>query len=187
MQNPLPDSAGKRYVKQPVVIEAMQWTGDNIQELWDWVGAGNLYGPVPEEHDGEMTRAATPAKLWVAANGAWLDLEIGEWIIRDKLGFYPCKDSVFAENYAPEDGSGILVVPPGIKADIARFMSDPAYSTQSIYTQIIPNYDPSTVRDLVTVRVTHAVDVTGVQNLVRREPSGEIPTRILIQNGKDVG
>lgn len=100
MPEPLPDlttpvPVGATYTSRPTTITAGQWTGGNIQELWGWVGADNLYGPLPEED----RRSARPAKLYVAANAAWLDLEIGEWIIKDDLGFYPCKDSVFRKKY----------------------------------------------------------------------------------------
>lgn len=82
----------RRYRKKPVVILAMQWTGDNLTELGDWVGNGNLLPPDPDKC----------LKLWVAANTAWLPLEVGEWIIKDRLGFYPCNDAVFQETYALE-------------------------------------------------------------------------------------
>lgn len=78
-----------RFRKRPVVIEAKQWTGGNINELWEWAGADNIYGPTE----------ANPLRLYVAANNAWLDLVPGEWILRDRLGFYPCKADVFAETY----------------------------------------------------------------------------------------
>lgn len=38
-------------------------------------------------------------ELYVAANNAWLDIEIGEWIIKDSRGFYPCKPDIFAQTY----------------------------------------------------------------------------------------
>jgi len=79
------------YRKRPIVIEAMQWDGDNIADLWDWAGAANVYGPTE----------ANPLRLYVAANEAWLDLETGEWIIRDSRGFYPCKAEVFEATYEP--------------------------------------------------------------------------------------
>jgi hypothetical protein len=76
------------YRKLPVVVEAKQWTGDNVCELRDWT-ADNFLGAV----------FALPAELYVAANGAWLDLDVGEWIIKDALGFYPCKPDIFAATY----------------------------------------------------------------------------------------
>ena len=34
-----------QYRKKPVVIEAIRWTGDNINQIWDWAGAADIYGP----------------------------------------------------------------------------------------------------------------------------------------------
>jgi hypothetical protein len=155
MQNPLPDSAGKRYIKQPVVIEAMQWTG-NVDEVWDWVTAAYFYGPIPAEG----RRAATPARLYVAANNAWLDIEIGEWILKDDLGFYPCKDSMFLKNYAPDDGSGILVIPPGLMDNIRSADYD-VTGIRSKKTEVASHarFDLSAPETLI-VHVEHTVEIT---------------------------
>ena len=104
----------KKYRKLPVVIEAQQWTGDNIIALWDWVTAAFLYGPCPaepafgpdDEGRGCPAQPASPARLYVSANDAWLDLEVGEWIIKDQLGFYPCKAEVFDTTYERAPFSG---------------------------------------------------------------------------------
>lgn len=94
------------YRKKPVIIEAQQWTGDNIIALWEWISAAHLYGPIPAEPattDASGTyfaaRLAQPARLYVAANSAWRNIAVGEWILKDSLGFYPCQDSVFCETY----------------------------------------------------------------------------------------
>ena len=86
------------YRKNPVSIRALQWNGFNVQEVWDWIGADNFYGPLPVGDP--LAPNGRPARLYVAANDAWLDLEPGEWIIQDKLGYYPCKDSQFKEIYS---------------------------------------------------------------------------------------
>ena len=85
------------YRKKPIVIKAAQWTGDNILDLWEWVGAGSLMGPLPVGDALEPEGRA--AHLFVAANNSWLPLEVGEWIIQDSLGFYPCKAEMFATTY----------------------------------------------------------------------------------------
>ena len=95
------------FRKNPVVIQAHQWTGDNIAALWDNISAAFLYGPTPaepavepdEEGKGCPAQPARPARLYVAANDAWLDLEVGEWIIMDARGYYPCKPDIFAATY----------------------------------------------------------------------------------------
>lgn len=77
------------YTSRPVSITAIQWTGENLDDVKAWVGDDKL--------DHWVSGAALT--LWVEANTTWLPLEAGEWIIKDELGFYPCKDSVFQRKY----------------------------------------------------------------------------------------
>ena len=85
------------YRSKPKLIEAMRWTGENNAEVMEWTGT-HL------DIDGQEVLVFTPlaypsALLWVAANNATITVEPGEWILRDKLGFYPCKDEVFRASY----------------------------------------------------------------------------------------
>ena len=91
------------YMSKPRSIEAMQWTGENNAEVMQWTGdhvAKDLAG----YDDGTELLVFVPLaypqpKLFVAANNAYVPVAPGEWILRDKLGFYPCKDEVFRMNY----------------------------------------------------------------------------------------
>ena len=69
----------------------MQWTGDNTDELREWLTGGEFE---PPKH-GES------AQIWVNANQAWLHIETGDWVAKDRHGFYPIKADVFAETYDP--------------------------------------------------------------------------------------
>lgn len=82
------------FIKKPVEVQAMQWTGSNSKQLVDWtdmqflpIKPGFALNP---EHTGE---------LFVAANNQWLGLVTGEWVLKDRHGFYPCKPDVFAATY----------------------------------------------------------------------------------------
>jgi hypothetical protein len=86
------------YRKKPVVIQAMQWTGDNEAEIQAWTGAGRFHEIDPEDRGDDPD--ATGALL-VDANSAWLTIEPGEWVLRDQAGFYPCKAAIFAATYEP--------------------------------------------------------------------------------------
>jgi hypothetical protein len=68
--------------------EAIQWDGTagGFVELEDF-GAKTFIDVHGDLH------------LWVAANGAWLKLEVSEWVIKDSHGYYPCKDDAFQEKY----------------------------------------------------------------------------------------
>lgn len=83
----------EKYRKRPVVIDAMQWTGNNAAALADWCG-NHFY----ERSQSECADGFT-ASLFVKANANWLGIETGEWIAKDSQGFYPIKDAVFGETY----------------------------------------------------------------------------------------
>ena len=79
-----------KFRKKPVVIEAIQWTGDNVEEIGEflagvhWATAGR--NAIIPTREGDM--AASP----------------NDWIIKGVAGeFYPCKPDIFAATYEPED------------------------------------------------------------------------------------
>ena len=90
------------FVKRPVVVEAMEYTGENAADVIRWAqGYGVLVGVHPKHLviptlEGEMR--ANP----------------GDWVIRGTINeFYPCKPGVFAETYQNLDGCGIEHDPAG--------------------------------------------------------------------------
>ncbi len=78
------------YRKKPIVIEAILWRGDNINELWDKFGAGSIFGPTPPEYPD--LRIYTLEGMMTAA--------VGDYIIRGVMGeLYPCKPDIFEITY----------------------------------------------------------------------------------------
>lgn len=109
-----------KFRKNPVEFEAVQFTGDNFDELREFCGKHRtdeldidtnthpeieIFNPIGQHvhwlYD-ELEHPPT-GELWVEANQAWLPIEIGEWVIKDELGFYPCKDEVMQKNNTPID------------------------------------------------------------------------------------
>jgi hypothetical protein len=84
-----------RYRKRPVVVEAIQFTGTNIEEIaellgWEWDGEGSSDRIIVETLEGDMT-----------AN-------VGTWIVRGVLGeAYPVQEHIFKQTYEPvvEEGN----------------------------------------------------------------------------------
>lgn len=97
-QTPLP-AGPVRFRKNPIEFEAIQWTGDNLAEMQRFTGIfqHDERGEVPVFQT-EVSPDLTVGYLWVAANHAFLEIEVGEWVVRDELGFYPCKDAVIRTN-----------------------------------------------------------------------------------------
>ena len=90
-----------KYVKRPVIIDAVQWTGDNLREVIRFTDSA------PE------TRTMHAGMKWdeyadlVARDGlkiytleGKMNADVGDWIIRGIKGeFYPCKPDIFAATY----------------------------------------------------------------------------------------
>lgn len=65
-----------RYRSRPIEIEAVQWTGDNVQELWDVFTAEKVYGPT--EEDGNLYILAGPDDV-----SGWLPVPVGHYVARN--------------------------------------------------------------------------------------------------------
>ena len=99
-------SVAKTFRKRPIefkAVEAVQWTGDNTADILRFTGNHMV--------DGEQRLTFVPLawpgpRLWIAAkmpvNSKWVDVEVGDWIIKDSQGFYPCKPDRFEATYMEE-------------------------------------------------------------------------------------
>lgn len=76
-----------KYRKKPVVIDAVEWTGENINDICDFMSWRNVshderYGLKIHTLEGEHHAA------------------IGDMIIKGVAGeFYPCKPDIFKQTY----------------------------------------------------------------------------------------
>jgi hypothetical protein len=77
-----------KYRKKPVVIEAIQFTGLNFNEIEAFVG-----GDYGKNAKGESVIATLEGPLRISTN---------DWIIKGVKGeFYPCKPDIFKATYEP--------------------------------------------------------------------------------------
>jgi len=84
----------RKYRKRPHVIEAMQWTGDNLDAIRDWAGTDGIYRPTERR----------PNQLTVTTiQGDPGPVRIGDWILPEPQAgrFYPCQPDVFEMLYEP--------------------------------------------------------------------------------------
>lgn len=85
-----------RFRKKPIEVEAIQWTGNNLDELKTWGAPATILPATSGEsliigtlEDGPNSEAVHVASL-------------NDWIIRGVAGeFYPCKPYVFQTTYDP--------------------------------------------------------------------------------------
>lgn len=79
-----------KFRKKPVVIEAVQWTGENGSEVQEFAGASSSLTP-----DGN---------LFIHTLEGNHHASVGNWIIRGIKGeFYPCKPNIFEATYELAD------------------------------------------------------------------------------------
>ena len=90
-----------KFRKKPVVIEAVKWDGQNINEILDFGDSG----PFPLWGDDYKIDRDQGSVLILTAEGT-MRADTGDWIIRGIKGeFYPCKPDIFAVTYEKvEDG-----------------------------------------------------------------------------------
>jgi hypothetical protein len=88
-----------KYRKKPIVIEAVQWTGENGMEVARFIG-------MPMERiEANVANGFDPPALFIikTLEGDMI-ANVGDWIIRGVKGeLYPCKPDIFAATY--EDAS----------------------------------------------------------------------------------
>ena len=79
-----------KYRKKLVFIDAIQWTGNNYPEVFEFT-KGNAW-PTHSHSD----------TLAVSAMGCEMMAEKGSYIIRDENGnYYPCQEDDFNKIYEP--------------------------------------------------------------------------------------
>lgn len=76
-----------KYVKKPVVISALQWTGDNILEMCNFTGK-------------EGDKLLKNDELYIDTLEGTMHASVGDYIVCGVDGeFYPCKPDIFEKTY----------------------------------------------------------------------------------------
>ena len=82
-----------KYRKKPVVIEAIQWTGDNINDV---------VRPFLEEDSNQIIEYSKEKGLYIHTLEGKMFAQVGDYIIQGIHGeFYPCKPDIFEQTYEP--------------------------------------------------------------------------------------
>jgi hypothetical protein len=84
----------KEYVKRPVTVQALQWTGLNLAEMGEFLGY-----PLEEGADVGET-----LNLFIDTLEGRMMAKPADWVIKGVQGeFYPCKPDIFALTYQPKE------------------------------------------------------------------------------------
>ncbi|HRZ18585.1 MAG TPA: hypothetical protein P5136_00885 [Methanofastidiosum sp.] len=78
-----------RYIKKPVVIDAIQLTPDTFEEVDKFI---------------EYKHEIASNKVIIETLEGFMTAELGDWIIKGVKGeYYPCKDEIFRMTYERVD------------------------------------------------------------------------------------
>ena len=95
-----------RYRKKPVVIEAIQWDGLNLEEIRRFVGSSLVY----EIFDAAWKAGAGQPVVDMKIKTLEGEMQVGrgDYIIKGVCGeFYPCKPDIFKETYESADAADV--------------------------------------------------------------------------------
>lgn len=68
----------KKYVKKPIAIEAIQWTGCNFDEIQEFVGTENV----------QFRRETNPPRIHIVTRYQALYLMVGDYIVKNSYGSF---------------------------------------------------------------------------------------------------
>ena len=83
----------EKYVKRPVIIEAVQWTGKNVEEIARFLNKDKfaILKPI-----GKLPGY----KIAINTLEGVHNVSIGDYIVKGIKGeFYPCKPDIFEQTY----------------------------------------------------------------------------------------
>jgi len=85
---------GQLYRKRPVTVEALQFDGDNLGVIMEWIAS----------QDGHALLQA--GRLLIRTREGDMEVSLGDYVIREPRPtedrrFYPCKPDIFAASYEP--------------------------------------------------------------------------------------
>jgi len=93
-----------RFKKKPVVIEALQWTGENHRDMFNFLGGADSE---PIRASGEhfyMDHGLVNGGLMIKTLEGEHVANISDYIICGIEGeYYPCKPHIFVQTYEPAE------------------------------------------------------------------------------------
>jgi len=84
-----------KYQKKPIVVEAVQWTGYNDNQLTAFIVGAEVPPDAPRP-------LGWPKPFYVQTLEGVMKANPGDWVIRGIKGeIYPCKADIFSATYEP--------------------------------------------------------------------------------------
>ena len=87
------------YRKKPVVIEAVQWTGKNFDDIMNFMQ--DFHGSKFNYENAEELAYKTK-EVHIRTLEGTMTASCNDWVIKGVSGeFYPCKPDIFEKTYEP--------------------------------------------------------------------------------------
>ena len=87
-----------KYRTKPCEIEAVRWTGQNLEEIKVYVGGCLEYDIIDSAW--QMQKGAPVVNIRIKTLEGVMNASVGDYIIKGLRGeFYPCKPDVFERKY----------------------------------------------------------------------------------------
>lgn len=95
-----------RYRKKPVIVEALQWNGNNVIDIYNFLEDENVETQYEVNIEGknfyiDFSRGqCVTGDLMIKTLEGAMKADIGDYIIKGVNGeFYPCKPDIFEKTY----------------------------------------------------------------------------------------
>ena len=137
-----------KYIKKPVEIEAIQWNGNNLEEIMKFLNSEFSYDKNTEYVTKKFSYYQTTNDLYINTLEGEMKANIGDYIIKGIKGeYYPCKSDIFEltyekvytleEEFTPEtilDKKRTDIKPGDIVKHFKRELLDDTNNTLYIYS-----------------------------------------------------
>jgi hypothetical protein len=89
-----------KYIKKPIVIEAMQWDGKNHRDMYEFLGGSKEEYLTTEGDNFYIDHGKVTGGLVIKTLEGEHLASIGDFIIKGVNGeYYPCKPDIFEKTY----------------------------------------------------------------------------------------
>lgn len=95
-----------RYRKKPVIVEALQWNGNNVIDIYNFLEDKNVETQYEVNIEGKnfyidfSQGQCVTGDLMIKTLEGTMKADIGDYIIKGVNGeFYPCKPDIFEKTY----------------------------------------------------------------------------------------
>jgi DNA-directed RNA polymerase subunit RPC12/RpoP len=93
-----------KYKKKPVVIDAVQWTGNNHREMFDFLTQDTFNSETMEISDKHFyIDRHNDRGLVIKTSEGDMNVNIGDYVIKEPFDkermYYPCKEDIFNQTY----------------------------------------------------------------------------------------